>query len=118
MWQIKIHRLVVEEDFKKIPSFEQKQILKTVQKKLLADPEAYGKPLRGEFSGYWRLRIGDYRVVYKILKDEVLVYVIKVGIRRDDRIYRELLSRLKQIKIKKNRKKENKVPGTFSGDRK
>lgn len=51
---------------------------------------------KGEFSGYWRLRVGDYRVVYKISKDEVLVYVINVGIRRDDRVYRELLSRLKQ----------------------
>lgn len=96
MWQIKIHRLVLEVDFKKIPSIDQKQILGTVQKKLSVDPKAYGKPLRGEFSGYWRLRIGDYRVVYKIVKDEVLVYVIKVGIRRDDQVYRELLSRLKQ----------------------
>ena len=100
MWQIKIHRLVIEEDFKKIPSLDQKQILISIQKKIFVDPEAYGKPLRGEFSGYWRLRVGDYRVVYKIVKDEVLVYVIKVGIRRDDRIYRELLSRLKQIKIR------------------
>lgn len=96
MWQIKIHRLVLEEDFKKIPPFDQKQILRVIQKKISADPEAYGNSLRGEFSGYWRLRIGDYRVVYKIFKNEVLVYVIKVGIRRDDRVYRELLSRLKQ----------------------
>lgn len=96
MWQIKIHRLVLEEDFKKIPSFDQKQILRTIQKKTSINPEAYGKPLRGEFGGYWRLRIGDYRIVYKILKDEVLVCVIKVGIRRDDQVYRELLSRLKQ----------------------
>lgn len=96
MWQIKIHRLVLEEDFKKIPSFEQKQILRSIQKKISVDPEACGRPLRGEFSGYWRMRVGDYRVVYKISKDEVLVYVIKVGIRRDDRVYRELLSRLKQ----------------------
>lgn len=96
MWQIKIHRFVLEEDFKKIPSSDQKQILRAIQKKISVAPEIYGKPLRGEFSGYWRLRVGDYRVVYKIVKDEVLVYVIKVGIRRDDRVYRELLSRLKQ----------------------
>ena len=96
MWQIKIHRLVLEEDFKKIPPVDQKQILRAIQKKISVTPEACGKPLHGEFSGYWRLRVGDYRVVYKIVKDEVLVYVIKVGIRRDDRVYRELLSRLKQ----------------------
>ncbi len=96
MWQIKIHRHVLEEDFKKIPPFDQKQILRAIQKKISVTPEAYGKPLHGEFIGYWRLRVGDYRVVYKIVKDEVLVYFIKVGIRRDDQVYRELLSRLKQ----------------------
>ncbi len=96
MWQIKIHRLVLAEDFKKIPAFDQKQILKIIQKRFSADPEAYGKPLRGGFSGYWRLRAGNYRVVYKMIMEEVVVYVIKVGIRRDDQVYRELLSRLKQ----------------------
>ena len=97
MWRIKIHRLVLEEDFKKIPFSDRTQILRAIQKKLSAAPESYGKSLRGEFSGYWRLRVGDYRVVYKTLKDEVLVYVIKVGVRRDDQVYRELLSRLRKM---------------------
>ena len=61
------------------------------------DPEAYGKPLTGQFKGYWRLRIGDYRVVYRIVKDEILVFVIKVGIRRDDQVYLELIKRLNKI---------------------
>jgi mRNA interferase RelE/StbE len=97
MWHIKIHPLVIEEDFKGIPSHEQKTILQTIQKKLAADPQNCGRPLRGEFGGYWRLRIGDYRAVYRIVKEQIVVLVIKVGIRRDDRVYRELFARIKKI---------------------
>ncbi len=31
----------------------------------------------------WRIRIGDYRVIYEILDKELLVLVIKVAHRRD-----------------------------------
>lgn len=97
MWQIKIHRLVLEEDFKKITAFKQKIILKAIKKKLSLNPQGYGKPLSGEFSGLWRLRIEDFRVIYRILKQEIVVLVIKVGIRKDFQVYDELFSRLKKI---------------------
>ena len=35
----------------------------------------------------WRIRVGDYRVVYDIYEDERLVVVLKVA-RRDERTYR------------------------------
>ena len=98
IWQIKIHPLVLQEDLKSIDPSQQKSILKTIQKKLSLDPEAYGKPLSGEFSGYWRLRAGDYRVVYRIINDQIMVLVVKIGIRQDDRIYQEFFARLKKIK--------------------
>ena len=97
MWQVKIHPLVIKDDFKGIPPNEQKIIIRTLHKKLSLDPQAYGEPLRGEFLNYWRLRIGDYRAVYRIDKDKIIVLVIKVGIRKDDRVYNELFSRLKKI---------------------
>ena len=97
MWHVKIHRLVLAEDFKKIPSGDQKHILQVIHKKLSLDPQAYGKPLSGEFAGYFRLRIEDYRAVYRILKKEIIVLVIKIGIRKDDTVYRELFTRLKKL---------------------
>ncbi|MBF0483928.1 MAG: type II toxin-antitoxin system RelE/ParE family toxin [Candidatus Omnitrophica bacterium] len=96
-WQIRIHKLVLTDDFCAIPLKEKETILKTIKKKLSFDPEAYGKPLTGEFKGLWRLRVGDYRVVYRMVKTEILVLVIKVGIRRDDRVYKELFQRLNKI---------------------
>ena len=97
MWQIKIHPLVLEVDFKTIPRPQQKAILKAIQKKLTIDPQNYGQPLRGEFSGYWRLRVEDYRVIYRIINEQVLVRVVKIGIRKDDRVYQEFFSRLKKL---------------------
>jgi hypothetical protein len=32
----------------------------------LVAPQEYGTPLRKTLKGYWKLRVGDYRVVYKI----------------------------------------------------
>ena len=37
-------------------------------------------------SGEWRVRTGDYRIVYEIHDDELLVLVLRIGHRRD--IYR------------------------------
>ncbi|OGX08712.1 MAG: hypothetical protein A2Z88_01825 [Omnitrophica WOR_2 bacterium GWA2_47_8] len=97
MWSIRIHRLIFEEDFKNIPFVQQKHILSVIQKKLSVDPRAYGKPLTGPFVGYWRLRVEDYRVIYRIIQDRVIVSVIKVGIRKDDKVYQELFARLRKL---------------------
>lgn len=46
------------------------------------DPRRFGKPLKGDKSGIWRYRIGDYRVLCDIRDDELLVLAIEVGHRR------------------------------------
>ena len=97
IWQIKIHKLVFSEDFKSISHPDQKIILKDIRKKLTLNPMGYGKPLLGALKGYWRLRAGDYRVIYKIKEDIIEVSVIKVGIRRDEEVYIKMLSRLKKL---------------------
>lgn len=97
MWNIVIHRLVLSEDFKKIDPPSRRLILKSIYKKLRKDPESYGSPLLGEYKGYWKLKVAHYRVVYRIIKDQIMVIVIKVGIRRDDEIYNELIYRLKKL---------------------
>lgn len=97
MWRIKVHRLVVHEDFKKINKKDKSIILKTIYKKLSTSPQEYGSPLRYEVKGYWKLKISDYRVIYKIEKKEVKILVLKVGMRRDEEVYKEMLKRLKKL---------------------
>lgn len=87
----------MSEDFKRVDPQSRRLILKTIYKKLSKDPESYGSPLSEAYKGYWKLRVAHYRVVYKIIKDQVMVIVIKIGIRRDNEIYNELIHRLKKI---------------------
>jgi mRNA interferase RelE/StbE len=95
MYTVEIDELVFSEDFKKIDRTGQKRIMKAVRKKLTEEPRAYGKPLSGEYKGYWKLKVGPYRVVYEIIESQVTVYVIKIGYRRDSEVYKELAKRLK-----------------------
>jgi len=53
---------------------------------LADDPRPHGvERLTGEENTY-RIRVGDYRVLYEIHDDVLIVYVIRVGHRRD--VYR------------------------------
>ena len=45
------------------------------------EPTYYGEPLRHRYKGYWKLRVGDYRVVYRVVGQEVWVY--RVDHRKD-----------------------------------
>lgn len=51
---------------------------------IAADPAAYKgdwRPLQG--SPYWRLREGSWRAICEIMKEELIIYVLKIGSRGD-----------------------------------
>lgn len=50
---------------------------------LAEDPYRVGKPLRLELEGYWSARRGQYRVIYSIHDDQVLVRVVRISHRSD-----------------------------------
>ena len=47
------------------------------------NPRYIGKPLKGDLDGYWRYRVGDYRIICEIHDDELLVLAIDVGHRKN-----------------------------------
>ena len=47
------------------------RIRNAIEHRLATEPHQYGEPLRKTLRGYWKLRIGDYRIVFKIAGDEV-----------------------------------------------
>ena len=74
--------------FKKLDPSVQKTIKRWIETHLLdetRDPRDSGKPLTGNYKGYWRYRIGDYRLLCEIrigdyrllceIRDEELVIV-------------------------------------------
>lgn len=50
---------------------------------LLANNPYIGKAPKGELSGLWSYRVGDYRVIYQIFKKEIVVIILKIGHRRE-----------------------------------
>ncbi|MBQ6297379.1 MAG: type II toxin-antitoxin system RelE/ParE family toxin [Selenomonadaceae bacterium] len=62
-----------------------KRIKKWIEKNLegCENPRRRGKPLDGEFSGYWRYRVGDYRIIADIQDDKIIIFVINVDKRND-----------------------------------
>ena len=45
----------------------------------LDDPRQRGKSLAGNLAGFWRYRIGDYRMLCRIREEELCVLVVAVG---------------------------------------
>ena len=45
-----------------------KRIQHAIENRLAVEPQKYREPLRRTLKGYWKLRVGDYRVVFRIVK--------------------------------------------------
>jgi mRNA interferase RelE/StbE len=71
----------VFKDTRSIPGYDLKKVLERVDS-LATNPRPPGSV---KLSGkeYYRVRQGDYRIVYEILDDRLIIVVIKVGHRRE-----------------------------------
>ena len=74
----------VEKTLRKLGSTAQRAIILYLDEiSRLEDPRSRGKALVGNMAGFGRYRVGDYRIVCRIVDDEMIVYVLKVGHGRD-----------------------------------
>jgi len=63
-------------DLPKLDRKIKERIRKAIESRLAIAPHQYGEPLRRTLKGYWKLRVGDYRVVYKLSGNEVWIFGI------------------------------------------
>lgn len=70
---------------KKLDNSVKMMIRAWIEKNLVgtSDPRRRGKGLTSNLSGYWRYRVGDYRILTEIQDDRLIILVIEVGHRRD-----------------------------------
>ncbi|MFB0515044.1 MAG: type II toxin-antitoxin system RelE/ParE family toxin [Candidatus Neomarinimicrobiota bacterium] len=73
----------VARDLARLDSQTQRRILDKIDAELTGDPLRH-PGLKGPYAGLYRLRVGDYRVIYTVLEEEVPV--LRIGHRRE--IYR------------------------------
>jgi mRNA interferase RelE/StbE len=76
----------VKDDAAAIAKTIRERMRNAIDTRLTTEPALYGKPLRGTLTGYWKLRVGDWRVVYTIRGNEVIVFAIKHRSRVHDEI--------------------------------
>ena len=67
------HADVKKSDLTKIDYKNESMIKRAIEERLAAQPEIYGKPLHRSLKGYWKLRVGDYRVVFKISEHNIII---------------------------------------------
>ena len=62
-----------------IPSNIRKTIVRAIDERLATNPYSVGKQLKSELAGCYRLRVGDYRIIYQINKKDSHVLIIKIA---------------------------------------
>ncbi len=72
-------------ELRKLDRTAQSNILHYLRKKIATkdNPRRFGDPLRKNLSGFWKYRIGAYRIICDIQEDVVTVRVIRVGHRKN-----------------------------------
>jgi len=70
------HPDVRDVDIPKLDKRLKERIRRAIESRLKEAPQKYGEPLKKTLKGYWKLRVGDYRVVFKIVKSEVWIFGI------------------------------------------
>ncbi len=74
---LKYHPFVKNHDLPKIePEFREK-IKKFLESKFIKAPQIYGEPLRGTFKGFWKQRLGEYVITFKVNGREIVILAIK-----------------------------------------
>ena len=75
-FEVVYHPDVKNIDLPKLDARSKTMIRRAIEEGLSTRPEVFGRPLRGSLKGYWKLRVGGYRIVFKLLGEKILVLAI------------------------------------------
>lgn len=75
-----VYKKSVHHDLKKLAKAEAGRILDQIEADLIKQPEKY-PVLKGHFAGLRKFRVGDYRVIYAVVGDDVLI--LRISHRHD-----------------------------------
>ena len=75
----------IKKDLKKLDTQTLKALFNWIEKNLqnTTEPRLKGKALTGNKKGYWRYRIGDYRLITRIEDKKLLIIAINFKHRRE-----------------------------------
>jgi len=72
-------------ELKKLDRVAQKKIKEKLELLIenLDDLKNNIKALKGEYSGLFRLRVSDYRVIFRVEEERIVITILRVGHRKD-----------------------------------
>ena len=76
-FQIIYQSEVVKIDIPAIPKKLKETIKTAIEERLTFEPEKFGKPLRKSLAGYRKLRVGNFRIIFRIDKNQVKIFAIQ-----------------------------------------
>ena len=85
-YRIEVKRSAVKA-LKKIPKSDRKRIIDKIDSLIENPPNPDTTKMKGN-NPFHKVRTGDYRIVYEIQKDVLVILIVKVGHRKN--IYRNL----------------------------
>lgn len=71
------------DDLLELPEKTATAIVLKVESYLAQNPRQLGKPLTGQFTGLYRYRMGDYRIIYEITNNELRIHIVRIGHRKN-----------------------------------
>ena len=93
-YKIKLHPKVLLEDSKQFNSKVKEKIKSKCLELLSESPDSVGEPLRRELARYRKLKVfDDYRIIYRVDPKDHIVFILVVGIRRNEEVYKEAMRR-------------------------
>ena len=81
MYKVEYLESVIKDDIPKLPKVEKRRIQKAIEERLIQNPIRFGKPLRYSLKGCRRMRVGHYRVIFKI--ETKVILIVKIGHRKE-----------------------------------
>ena len=82
-YRIEYDSKVVREDIPAIGKSAKNLIIRAIEERLTTDPLYYGKPLRYSLHGHRRIRVSNYRIVYRIDELSKTVYIMNIFHRKE-----------------------------------
>ena len=83
IYQIAYLEAVTRKHIPNLPVSMKVRIKRAIEERLTVDPVVFGKPLRHSLKGHRRLRVGDYRIVYRIEEEPACVLIVAIEHRKD-----------------------------------
>lgn len=83
-WNVRLSN-TAEKQLKKLNQSVQDRIIHYLDQRIegCKNPRHFGEPLKGNKSGLWRYRVGDYRIICTIMEEELVVLALTIGHRKE-----------------------------------